>query len=108
MSSVKALKPERTRNLESVLLRQIAAIGQCRLAEHYGISESQFSRTKMERVEEVAEFLSLLGLDLWPADMGAPDPDVYKACSVLASRFLADNGHDITEPLGRRYGMDCA
>lgn len=72
-------------------MRHIASVGQCRLAEHYGISESQFSRTKMERVEEVADLLTVLGLDLWPADMGAPDPDVFKACSVLARRFLADN-----------------
>jgi len=82
---------ERTRTLESVLLRRIASLGQVRLAAHYGISESQFSRTKMERIAQVAEFLAALDLDIWPAELGAPDPDVHRACVVLARRHLSDS-----------------
>lgn len=77
--------------LESVLLRRVASVGQMRLAEHYGISESQFSRTKMERIGQAAEFIAALELDLWPAELGTPDPDVHSACVVLARRFLSDS-----------------
>jgi hypothetical protein len=82
---------ERTRTLESVLLRRVASVGQARLAEHYGISESQFSRTKMERIGQAAEFIAALQLDLWPAELGSPDPEVHRACVVLARRFLHDS-----------------
>lgn len=77
--------------LESVLLRRVASLGQARLAEHYGISESQFSRTKMERIGQAAEFLAALELDLWPAELGAPDPEVHNACALLARRYLSDS-----------------
>lgn len=66
-------------------------MGQARLAAHFGISESQFSRTKMERIGEAAEFLAVLELDIWPAELGAPDPEVHSACVVLARRFLSDS-----------------
>ena len=58
MSEVSSSHTERSRKIESAILRAIAEVGQSEIAKLINVSESTVSRRKDEWTGEVAEFLA--------------------------------------------------
>lgn len=51
-----------TRKNNSAILRALASVGQVRVAEALGVSESTVSRWKDKEIDETSQFLAVLGV----------------------------------------------
>lgn len=88
MSEVSQDLRERSRKTETALRNQLAEVGQSKLAERLGTSESTISRWKSDQIEQVALLLTGLGLKVVPLDANLITADEVKAMRTLALRGL--------------------
>lgn len=78
-----------TRKNASGILRALASVGQVRVAEALGVSESTVSRWKDKEIDEMSQFLSVLGLKAVPASYKCYDPRSVDALLTLAKERMA-------------------
>ena len=83
MSEVSSTQTERSRKIESAILRAIAEVGQSEIAKLINVSESTVSRRKDEWTGEVAEFLAASNLKVVPASHFYVDPKKLEAMMLL-------------------------
>lgn len=82
-------KPDRARTNEAEILRALAAIGQCRVAEALDVSETRVSRWKSEgEIAKTADMLAVLGLQVVPVTNLTVEANVLEALRVLAAKGL--------------------
>lgn len=81
---------ERSRKNLKAILHGLSSVGQARLAEALGVSESTVSRWKAEQAEQCARALAALGLKVVPIEMRCFDPRKIDAILQLAKSHLAD------------------
>lgn len=79
MTEVSQELRERARKTETILRNQLAEVGQARMAERLGVSESTVSRWKADQVEQLALQLTALGLKVVPLDANLITADEVKA-----------------------------
>ena len=84
MPEVSPALRERARKTETVLRNQLAEIGQARVAERLGVSESTISRWKADQIESLAQQLTALGLKVVPLDANLLTTDEVTAMRTLA------------------------
>lgn len=73
------------RKNEAAILKALASLGQARLADLMGVSESLISRQKSEgHLTKTAEMLAHLGLKVVPAGMKCFDPEYVEHLRALA------------------------
>ena len=83
MSEVSSTQTERSRKIESAILRAIAEVGQSEIAKLINVSESTVSRRKDEWTGEVAEFLAASNLKVVPVSHFYVDPKKLEAMMLL-------------------------
>lgn len=82
-----ALSPaiaERARKNEVAILRALANVGQCRVAEMTGMSETAVSRLKGDALGQLAAVAAACGIKCVPQDMECFDPEYVRALRVMA------------------------
>lgn len=92
MSEVSQDVRESARKIETLLRNSLAEIGQARVSDKMGVSESTVSRMKDSEIERMGLFIASLGLRLVGADhkvLSASDLQVLKH---LAARGLPHVG----------------
>ena len=88
-------KPERTRKNERTILKSLASLGQARLADLMGVSESLISKQKSEgQLAKTAEMLAHLGLKVVPDRMQCFDPEYVEHLRALAQLGLRQPSAD--------------
>ena len=88
MTEVSQELRERARKTETILRNQLAEVGQARMAERLGVSESTVSRWKADQIEQLALQLTALGLKVVPLDANLITADEVKAMRTLAMTGL--------------------
>lgn len=83
MNTVCPSHSERSRKIESAILRAIAEIGQSEIARLINVSESTVLRRKEEWTGEVAEFLAASNLKVVPESHFYVDPKKTEAMIFL-------------------------
>lgn len=86
MTTVSAAPAERSRKNLTAILKALSEVGQARVAERLGVSESTVSRMKDTEIERMAAVLSACGLKVVPEDWRDVEPELLRALSVLAAR----------------------
>jgi hypothetical protein len=85
MPPVDSLYVDRARKIESHVLRRLASVGQARLADELGISESRMSRIKSEgEIERFCSMLAVLGLKVVPESWQCSDPEFMRSLKYFA------------------------
>lgn len=84
MPTVSPAIAARARKNTSAILRALAAVGQVRVAEQLGISESTVSRMKDAELDRIGELLAACGLKAVPVDLQLFEPERIQALQVLA------------------------
>src|SRR3990172_4475792 len=85
MAEVSPSIAERARKNVSVILRALARVGQNRVADLMGLSESAVSRMAGERIEQMAQFLAACGLRVSDEKAPTVEPEVLRSLQVLAA-----------------------
>jgi hypothetical protein len=76
---------DQSRKNEAAILRALASVGQCRIAESMGVSESLISRMKSSGdLGKTAAMLANLGLKVVPTTMVCFDPAYVEHLRALA------------------------
>lgn len=76
---------DKSRKNETAILKALASLGQARLADLMGVSESLVSRQKSDgQLAKTAEMLAHLGLKVVPAGMKCFDPEYVEHLRALA------------------------
>lgn len=89
MVEVSAALRERSRKIETAILSALAERSQVRVAELLGTSESTISMMKKDgRIEQMAAFLSALGLQLVSETESTYDAEYVSALRVLAAEGI--------------------
>lgn len=88
MSEVSQHLRESARKTETALRNQLAEVGQAKMAERLGVSESTISRWKAEQIEQVALQLTALGLKVAPIDAKLINASETRAMQALALAYL--------------------
>ena len=83
MSEVSSTQTERSRKIESTILRAIAEVGQAEIARLTHVSESTISRRKEDRIGEMSEFLAASNLKVVPVSHLYIDPAKAEAMMLL-------------------------
>ena len=87
---------QRCKRNQTTILKAIAAVGQARIAELIGVSESTVSRYKDADVEKLAAVLAAAGLKVVLESANTVDADEWQATQVLLMKHLerqrADSG----------------
>lgn len=83
MSEVSSTQTERSRKIESTILRAIAEVGQAEIARLTHVSESTISRRKEDRIGEMSEFIAAANLKIVPVDHIYIDPKKLEAMMLL-------------------------
>lgn len=90
MPSLSHDQQEIARKSESTILRALAAVGQMKVAESLGVSESTISRQKSDgKPKESAAWLAAHGLKAVPANYKCYDPKSIDALLTLAKERMA-------------------
>lgn len=69
-------------------MRALASVGQSAVAQRLCVDESTISRLKAERLHQVSEMLSVLGLKVVPAHMQCYDPAHIEHLQYFARRGM--------------------
>lgn len=86
-------RTETARKNEQLVLQSLARVGQVRVAEAMGVSESTVSRYKNGELAQLAGFIAALGLKVVPTEYRCMDPEKNKALLTLAKAYLRDIEH---------------
>ena len=93
MSSLSPDQLGTSRKISASILRALASVGQVRVAESLGVSESTVSRWKDKEIDEMGQLLAVLGLKSVPQDYKCYDPKSIDALLTLAKERLAQIEH---------------
>lgn len=89
MIEVSAALRERSRKIETAILSALAERSQVRVADLLGTSESTISMMKKDgRIEQMAAFLSTLGLQLVSETASTYDAEYVSALRILAAEGI--------------------
>ena len=88
MSEVSPTLRESARKTETCLRNQLAEVGQAKMAERLGVSESTISRWKADQIEPLALQLTALGLKVVPIDAKMVTADETRAMQTLSLAYL--------------------
>lgn len=83
---------ERSRKIETLLRNALAEVGQTRVADKMGVSESTVSRLKADDIERMALFIVALGLRVVDTDQRTISASDLQALKHLAARGLPHVG----------------
>lgn len=75
---------ERAREFESLILQQLASVGQRTVANALDVSESTISRMKGGEIETLCRLLAALELQVVPGSAITKCPDYLKSLETLA------------------------
>lgn len=89
MASLSPDQTTRSRKNVSAILQALASVGQVRVAEAFGLSESTVSRWKDKEIDEMGKLLAVLGLKSVPQDYKCYDPKSIDALLTLAKERMA-------------------
>lgn len=78
----------RAREFESLVLRQLASVGQKTIAAAFGVNESTVSRWKEGDIERWCKILALLDLQVVPGDIRCHPADYIESLKTLSRRCL--------------------
>lgn len=92
MSEVSSTQTERSRKIESTILRAIAEVGQAEIARLTHVSESTVSRRKEDRIGEWSEFLAASNLKVVPVSHIYIDPKKLEAMMLLFQSAVSKLG----------------
>jgi hypothetical protein len=84
MTAVSSAIAARSRKNFTAILQGLATVGQSKVADLTGISETKVSRFKTCDLEELAALMAACGLKAVPVDMQCFDPEYVKALKVMA------------------------
>ena len=73
----------------SSILRALASVGQVHVATALGVSESTVSRWKDKEIDEMGQFLAVLGMKAVSANYKCYDPKSIDALLTLAKERMA-------------------
>lgn len=104
MAAVLPLLPETARKINATILHQLASVGQTKVAEVLGVSESTVSRMKEKELPEIALLLDALGLKAVPRAHRCYDEKSLAAIIELAKQRMAQ----IDEPQHLAWGDEAA
>lgn len=79
---------QRAQKNHSTILQHLASIGQVRVAETLGLSESTVSRWKDVEIERIGKMLAVLGLRVVPITMKCYPADKLAAIFTLAKAHM--------------------
>ena len=88
MTTVSSEVAERTRKAHSLVLQRLLSVGQVKIAERIGTSESTVSRHVNEHLERACQILAAAGLKVVPAEMQCFPPRKVAILMELARDHL--------------------
>lgn len=81
---------DRAHHAQSLVLQRLAKATQAATATAMGVSESTINRIKTERLEEVLQMMTHLGLKVVPAEFRCVDPDAYAFLTRTHERVMRE------------------
>lgn len=88
MSEVSSNQSERSRKIESTILRAIAEVGQAEIARLTHVSESTVSRRKEDQIGQLSDLLAAAGLKVVPVSYRVIDPKIAEAWLLIFDAYM--------------------
>ncbi|MFY8183829.1 MAG: CII family transcriptional regulator [Polynucleobacter sp.] len=100
MNTVSPSQTERSRKIESTILRAIAEVGQSEIARLTNVSESTVSRRKEDHIGQMAELLAAAGLKVVPVEYRCIDPKIAEAWMLIFDAYMKKMNNPLSLLLG--------